>query len=291
MAKQELTRIIRGYRKDARISPEDAAMYIDVPVDKYNAYEAGDNRISIGNLYYLARFYGVSIDALLKGEKTETRIKYEKGKEIEVIRTRLDGEEEAEEEEKESPGWREEERKARRPARPGAGDAREWNDLLDAPRKIVEWQPGFSSGTSFFDTPRKELFQMTNNMYTANLVGGWDFSRYIFEDSIRYALRYMKAMHNEEILMRKCNYPGYEAHKKEHYRYIREIQRLVKKYRAKHKIDVKSYVLFLKDWALSHMSITDRQMILYLTMLKRQGILEYILLRIKRLGDGSLIIK
>jgi hemerythrin-like metal-binding protein len=286
-AEERLTRIIRDFREDARISPKDAAMYLNIPINKYNAYEAGDSRISIGNLFNLARYYRVSVDALLKGEKTETRIKYEGDKEIEVIRTRL-GEEEEEEEEKEEDSP---DRRDSAPVQAGTGAAREWKDILDAPRKIVEWQKGFSSGTSFFDVPRKELFQMTNNLYTANLIGGWDFSRYIFEDSIRYALRYMKDMRNEETLMRKCNYPGYAAHRKEHILYILEIQRLVDMYRAKHKIDIKSYVLFLKDWALGHMSITDRQMILYLTMLKRRGVLNQIILLIKKLDDGSLIIK
>jgi hemerythrin len=156
-------------------------------------------------------------------------------------------------------------------------------------RKILDWRQS-TTGMSFFDGPTKEFIKITNQLYSENLVGGWSHSRKIFEETLRHALRYFQtAMRIEEKIMEKISYPDYQRHKSEHILFLKEIYRQVERYKANQDIDVKAFVLFLRDWVLSHMGVTDRSFVFYLTWLKREGQLVKIILQMKRMADNRLL--
>jgi hemerythrin len=259
--------IIPSFRERAGLSIVDASRYLSLPVETYERYENGDTEIPLRLIYRMAAIFGVDVDALLEGgsPRLRMRVVYRDSK---LRVERLEGGKPVTEKER-LENYREQ--------------------AMATRRKILDWhQP---TGMNFFDDPRKQLIDMTNTLYTVNLTGGWTYSRAIFEESLRHALRYFQDMKNEEQIMEKISYPGYRRHKNEHILFLKEIHRQVERYKANQTIDVKTFVLFLKDWVLSHMGVTDRSFIFYLTRLKREGHLAGIIMRMKRTPDNRVVIK
>jgi hemerythrin len=158
-------------------------------------------------------------------------------------------------------------------------------------RKIVDWQ-GVSTGISFFDGPQKDFILMVNRLYAANLTGGWSQARDIFEQILRHALSYFQIdMKSEEAIMKRVSYPDYAAHKADHVLFLKEIHKQAERYKADEPIDVKSFVMFLREWVLSHIGIKDRAFALYLTKLKREGSLAKIIMQVRRTADNRIIVR
>jgi hemerythrin len=63
--------------------------------------------------------------------------------------------------------------------------------------------------------------------------------------------------------MLATKYSGYSSHKLEHDKFILQVVELVKTFNETQKIDLFATTKFLKDWILSHIAITDKQMFAY----------------------------
>ncbi|MDR0400815.1 MAG: hemerythrin family protein, partial [Treponema sp.] len=146
-------------------------------------------------------------------------------------------------------------------------------------------------GLAFFDGPHRDFIDTANSLYTASLIGGWESAREPFDQAVRQIGRYVQDMGNEEVMMERTGYPGYGAHKREHRIFLRELGVQVRNYRNGLRIDVRKFVLFLRDWVLSHMGISDRTFALHLLRLRREGALTGIIMRVKRQKAGRVIIR
>jgi hemerythrin len=286
--------LIPLFRERAGLSIAEAAQVVGLPVNVYMRYEAGDPDIPLWVLDRIAASFDITVQTLLLGggsPQVHMHVVYRPGKEIEVEQV----EDESTADDNGGKALADYAKfiktddlmttkisKRKEPEQP---------DTFMMTRKILDWQ-GASTGMNFFDGPQKEFITMANALYAANLTGGWKYSRKFFEQTLRHAQRYFRTdMRSEELIMEKVLYPDYKTHKAEHILFLKEIVNQVERYKANQPIDVKGFVIFLKDWVLSHMGISDRSFGLYLTKLKREGSLAKIIMQVKRTPDNRVIVR
>jgi hemerythrin len=148
-------------------------------------------------------------------------------------------------------------------------------------RHIVEWQDSYSIGIRLVDDQHKELINICNRLHAASALG-WEKSKDAFMEAIRAAVDYVGYhFSTEEKIMARINYPDYRAHKKEHSDFVKEVLRHVQEFQAGQKTSASDFVLFLKNWILTHIAVCDKKMGLYLIRLKRTGTLHSITMQVK----------
>jgi hemerythrin-like metal-binding protein len=303
-----IIKLIREFREAAEVKAADAARDTGIPLRVYEKYEAGDSGIPIGVLYRMAKCFGVDCRALLASRKSRMSVAvvYRAGNRIEIMSDPPPGFLAGDGETPDAPGPGEEEeeilleegggkgasggKEAKGPERTGGRIY--WDGSAPASEKrILEWQRAYSTGIGFFDVPHKEFVSLTNDLYAASK-GGWEYSRAAFMQMIRYAVQYsQRDLVNEEKIMERVGYPEYKGHKREHAFFRKEVLSRVYDLKVGREVDIKNFVLFLRDWILSHVGISDRGMSLYLAKLKREGELGKIIIQVKKDAEQRLIIR
>ena len=128
----------------------------------------------------------------------------------------------------------------------------------------VNWLPSFSSGVAVIDEQHKELLKLTNELFY-HCVGNPDDERAYFQKIIKCAVDYVKVhFSTEEQIMKKTNFPGYLAHKKEHEKFILSVLEHARAFEDDKKLSLISFTSFLKNWILSHIAISDKQYFFYI---------------------------
>jgi hemerythrin len=282
----ELREIIPKLRGSLGFTTGEVSKSIGVSENVYKIYEQGDPGMPVRMLYRMAEYFGLAFDISLAVKKTRIRIACEDGKDIEVEYEGEDADDDtdpgSEAENSKYEKEKNEERNWRRSGLP---------DVPEKARKILDWQKSYSTGVGFFDKPHKSFIDMINSLHASTLEG-WAYSRKHFEEAIRYMVRYFQTdMHNEEIIMERTGYPEYKAHKQEHVSFLKEIHRQAERYKNGQEIDVRNFVVFLKEFVLSHIGISDRAFTLYLAQLKRNGALANIIIQVKTTGDNRVFIR
>ncbi|MDR1445091.1 MAG: bacteriohemerythrin [Treponema sp.] len=149
-------------------------------------------------------------------------------------------------------------------------------------KQIVQWHDSYSVGIHLVDEQHKELINLTNKLYEAS-IQGWDKSKDAFMNTVHAAVDYAGYhFSTEEKIMERINYPDYLSHKKEHSDFVKEVLRQVQDFQAGQKVSANDFVLFLKNWVLTHIAVCDKKMGLYLIKLKREGALHNITMQIKQ---------
>jgi hemerythrin len=124
---------------------------------------------------------------------------------------------------------------------------------------LVQWSDDFSVKNRLIDTQHKELVRFTNDLFAACQSGGFT-ERISFIRTVQSAVNYAKEhFSTEERLMVQKNYPDYAKHKAEHDAFVAEVLRQVKQLDNMKEIKGEPFVLFLKDWLLKHIAISDKK--------------------------------
>jgi hemerythrin len=149
-------------------------------------------------------------------------------------------------------------------------------------KEIVEWHDTYSVGIHLIDEQHKELINITNTLYQASLKS-WENSKVAFMRAIRGAVDYV-GYHfgTEEKIMQAVSYPEYNAHKKEHADFVKEVLKEVAEFQSGRKFSANSFVYYLKDWVLAHIAVSDKKLGSYLIALKKQGSLQGLTLKVKK---------
>jgi hemerythrin len=128
---------------------------------------------------------------------------------------------------------------------------------------LVEWSDEFSVKNRLIDAQHKELLRFTNELYAACKAGGFS-ERISFIRTVQNAVNYANEhFSTEEKIMLQTNYPEYTQHKAEHDMFVAEVLRQVKQLDNMKEIKGESFVIFLKDWILNHIAISDKKYIPY----------------------------
>ena len=120
----------------------------------------------------------------------------------------------------------------------------------------VEWQEAYSVGSALMDNHHKELVRMTNELFR-----GCERNEDVFPflRTIQNAVNYAKTHFSvEERIMQKINYPEYSLHKAEHESFVLELLKQMNNF-EQGKCTSLDFALFLKNWLLNHIAVTDKK--------------------------------
>jgi hemerythrin-like metal-binding protein len=280
----ELREILPRLRDSLGFTAEEVSKSIGVSENIYKIYEQGNPEMPVRMLYRMAGCFGAGFDISLAVRGTRIRIVCQEGKDIEVEYEGGDADR-ADPPAEEDLKYEQEEKKQANGRKPSL------SDVPETARKILDWQKSYSTGVGFFDKSHKNFIDVINSLHASTLEG-WAYSRKPFEEAIRYMVRFFQTdMHNEETIMERIGYPEYKAHKQEHVSFLKEIHKQAERYKNGQEIDVRSFVVFLKEFVLSHIGISDRAFTLYLAQLKRNGALANIIIQVKTTGDNRVFIR
>lgn len=133
-------------------------------------------------------------------------------------------------------------------------------------KKQISWKPEYSVGVAILDADHKKFLELLQEMFR-NMGGlrNKAAAARVLEELTRYAETHFA---REEALMRKHDFPGLEAHVREH----DEMRRKVEAFRRSFKEDnanVSSKLLrYLQEWLVNHIITTDKQ---YMEFLNGKG--------------------
>jgi hemerythrin-like metal-binding protein len=147
---------------------------------------------------------------------------------------------------------------------------------------VVQWQNSYSVGVRPIDDQHMELIRLTNKLFSS-CMAGQKRGGSAFLDAIHEAVEYT-GYHfgTEEKIMERINYPDYAKHKKEHTDFVREVYIKVEEFKTGKMLAPLQFVYFLRDWVLHHIAVSDKKLGDYLLLLKRNGDLQRMTLRIRR---------
>ena len=119
---------------------------------------------------------------------------------------------------------------------------------------VFEWKPSYSVGVKRCDDDHRKLFALIQDLRTAILRGK---SAQIMDKVVAeledYSIFHFTA---EEALMAEANYPGLEAHRLEHQRFIDSLAKFRLEGVASQSYEVLN---FMTRWLVDHIKRTDKQ--------------------------------
>jgi hemerythrin len=121
---------------------------------------------------------------------------------------------------------------------------------------VQEWDTAYSLGIKQIDDHHRHLLALLNKTYdtfTANESKVQVDA--LIEELINYATYHFSA---EEHLMAKHGYQGTGEHLKQHEHFITQIKIYQQEFMAGRKTLALELVVFLKDWLLEHIMVSDR---------------------------------
>jgi hemerythrin len=129
--------------------------------------------------------------------------------------------------------------------------------------KIVEWNERLSTGISAIDLQHRTLLQIINDLLTSSLYGKAIACAYL-KATARPTVDYIRRhFATEEILMTETGYPHLVEHQRQHREFIKALLFHVGRLEAGLQVDPVRFVCYLRDWFLTHITITDKKYGIY----------------------------
>ena len=120
---------------------------------------------------------------------------------------------------------------------------------------MFDWKPQYSVGIETIDTQHQNLFAIGRELYAAMSSGkGTAATGNILDRLIQYTKSHFAA---EEALMRKCGYPDYPKHKKEHDELTKQVLEFQADFKAGRVAMSVQLLDFLTKWLQSHIQVQD----------------------------------
>lgn len=120
------------------------------------------------------------------------------------------------------------------------------------------WSNGLNTGNDLIDDDHRKLVGMINALYDAMSEGrGSDVMGRVLDNLITYTKVHF---HREEAEMLRRNYPKYPEHKREHDKFIADINRLKTEFDNGVTINSTHVGKMLSDWLRNHIVKVDMQL-------------------------------
>ncbi len=132
---------------------------------------------------------------------------------------------------------------------------------------LITWSDNYSVKVSTIDNQHKKLVEIINNLHDAMKTGkGKEAIGKTLNELVSYTKYHFSA---EEEMMKKHNYPGFIAHKREHDLLTQKVVDFENDFRAGKSLLTLEVMNFLKKWLVDHILNTDKQ---YVPTLASNGI-------------------
>jgi hemerythrin len=141
-------------------------------------------------------------------------------------------------------------------------------------KDMVVWDEKYATGIPLIDSQHKELFSLTNELFRACMSGD-EALKNVFKETMGRMVDYVRFHFGaEQELLQRLKYPDYTEHKKQHDILIRDILEAVNGYNKGEKFVPNQFVRTMRDWILSHIALTDKLYVAYITAQKKKGLLN-----------------
>lgn len=132
---------------------------------------------------------------------------------------------------------------------------------------FITWNDNYSVGINQLDEQHKHIVSMLNDLHVAMRERkGKEFVEKVLVELVNYSEEHFNS---EEKLFDEYDFPGSEAHKAEHDKFIDDVLAFKKDFDAG-KLFLSIKVMdFLKDWLLKHILATDKE---YTEFFNKQGV-------------------
>lgn len=129
----------------------------------------------------------------------------------------------------------------------------------EKPSIFMEWTSRYEIGIPIIDEQHKTLVALCCRLHESALTTDRNGQRESMVSALKDCVDYV-ATHfaTEERLMKASGYDALGAHKARHDEFSREVLSTAKELEAKHFTGARKFVMFLRDWILSHISYEDR---------------------------------
>lgn len=123
----------------------------------------------------------------------------------------------------------------------------------------MEWTSRYEIGIPIIDEQHKTLVSLCRRLHESSLTTDRNGQREHMVAALKACVDYV-ATHfaTEERLMKECGYDGLASHKARHDEFTREVLATAKELEAARFTGARKFVMFLRDWILSHISYEDR---------------------------------
>ena len=123
-------------------------------------------------------------------------------------------------------------------------------------RRFIKWTDSLSVGIDTIDEEHKKLLSMINQLQTA---AHYKTDESLVESTLNDLIDYTKYhFSREEELMKRNNYPDYDAHKKMHEEMVKQVSQFIDEYRVDKTRTIENVILYLKTWLINHIKGSDQ---------------------------------
>ena len=139
---------------------------------------------------------------------------------------------------------------------------------------FIPWEDRFAVGIPLIDDQHKQLIDLANALHDTCRQGK-EFVPEGFKKAVGAAVEYVNVhFSTEEKIMAKVNYPGMAEHKTEHQEFIKKVLAEVKNFEDGAHFVPNRFVVFLRDWTLSHIALMDKKLADYVLGMAKKGLLK-----------------
>lgn len=127
---------------------------------------------------------------------------------------------------------------------------------------MITWNDTFSVQVEELDNQHKRLIGLINQLHDAMIEGkGRAVLASILDELVDYTQTHFAT---EEVMMKKCDYPGLAEHKEAHDDLTQKVKEFQERYR-KGQVSVSVELMnFLHDWVVNHVLSMDKRYAPYL---------------------------
>ena len=122
----------------------------------------------------------------------------------------------------------------------------------------MEWYDSYCIGDKKIDSQHKELVEMVSRLQES-LVG--EDLKVELANTLKFLVQYTRQHFvDEEELMKRISFEGYEQHKKQHRKLIAEVTNVLLDIKKGKQVNPLELFDFLMEWLLTHIKNEDRKM-------------------------------
>src|SRR5690348_16714561 len=120
--------------------------------------------------------------------------------------------------------------------------------MATATINLITWSDRYSVGVEKIDAEHQKLIALVNELYAAILAGNpADTTSKVLNGLVSYTLSHFAS---EELMMKRCNYPGYPQHKAEHEKLVTQVKQLQQDLKAGKAAISQEVMSFLQTWLI-----------------------------------------
>jgi len=136
---------------------------------------------------------------------------------------------------------------------------------------FISWTDRYALKVPLIDNQHKELIKLTNALYDT-CRGGSESAKDGFRKAAHAVVEYIKVhFSTEEQIMERVDYPEAAAHKEKHKAFIRMFLDEVKAFEDGKSFVPNEFANILREWTLTHIAITDKQLGDHLLAMAKKG--------------------